>query len=111
MTERTSNGCCCFLPSYIGVGIQGIFLLSVLIWGVSHMFRGGTENLGFVLISSLFLAPFVWVCCDQDSVKARLVLYIFSVITWIALIVFVTLFMMEIIGLSSAHASPDSSLN
>ena len=107
MAERTSNGCCCIFPSYVGVGMQGIFLLVVFLWGVYLLFTSGPEATGFVLISSLFLAPFAWVCFDQESVRARLVLYILSVITWIAFLIFATLFMLIIIGLTHPGTGKD----
>ena len=63
------------------------------------------------MISILFLKPFIWILCDNDSVKARLVLLILTIVAWIALIIFVTLFMLVIVGLSSTHYSAEDNIN
>ena len=34
------------------------------------------------MISTILLVPFIWVCSDTDSVTARLVLLIMTVIVW-----------------------------
>ena len=107
MSENSSKGCCCCLPSFVGVGLMGAFNLLVLLWGVYLLFTSGPEASGFVLISGMCLAPFVWVCLDHHSVTARLVLYILTIIAWIAFIVIGTFLMLVIIGLTQPGPGKD----
>ena len=58
------------------------------------------------MISILFLKPFIWILCDNDSVKARLVLLILTIVAWIALIIFVPVFMLVIDKSSSSLVWP-----
>ena len=95
------------MPSFVGVGLMGALNLIVLLWGIYLLFSSGPEASGFVLISGVCLAPFVWVCLDQNSVKARLVLYILTIIGWIAIVLVSTFLMLLIIGLTHPGTGKD----
>ena len=62
------------------------------------------------MISVLFLKPFIWIACDPDSVKPRLILLILSIVAWVGLIIFLTVFLLVIVGLSSTHASANDNV-
>ena len=80
--SKATNGFCCIFPSYIGVGIQAAICAFIFLYSFFLIFAEGPQATGFLLISTILLAPFIWVISDTDSVKARLALLIMTVIVW-----------------------------